>query len=370
MRRIVVRTDASMRIGGGHVMRGLTLAQELRAAGVRVLFVTRAHPGHAAERIQTAGFPVALLPPPPDTGAPIADGDYARWLGVSEGTDATQTIAALDDQAQATRDPGWQTPDWVIVDHYGLSATWEAALLARARHLMVIDDLANRPHRCNLLLDQNLHANAEARYRALVPADCRLLLGPTRVLLRPAFDAPPPRPRPRDGVLASVLVYFGSGDVHNQAGQALTALAGYPDLAATVILGPDHPHRAAIPAAADPARHRVLDHCTDMAGEMARADLALGVCGIAAWERCACGLASLVVLTAQNQIEDAETLHHLGAALCLGWAEQVTAADWRAALDQMRIDPAQVAAMGRAAATVVAGHTANRRALVEHLSHG
>jgi UDP-2,4-diacetamido-2,4,6-trideoxy-beta-L-altropyranose hydrolase len=352
---ISFRTDAALAIGTGHVMRCLTLADALAAAGAQCRFVCRDQPGHLMARIADRGHQVLPLP----AGAPAATDSappHAAWLGRPWQDDARQTLAAL----QGARS------DWLVVDHYAIDARWEAALRPAARRLMVIDDLLDRPHDCDLLLDQSPHDDAERRYRQQVPAGCELRLGPAHVLLRANFDHP--ALRPRDGMVRRLFVYFGGNDRHDLAGQALRALARFPALQADIVLGADHPHRAAVhAAAAGRPGLRVHDQLVDMASAMAAADLALGVCGMAAWERCAVGLPSLVCINADNQRADSLALERLGAVSCLGDAAALDADHLAAAIDRAIGDPARIAAMGRAAAALVAGHTAHRHALLDRL---
>lgn len=352
---ISFRTDASLDIGSGHVVRCLTLADALRDAGARCRFVCRAQPGDWIERIAARGHAVQALPAATDDFAP-ADREpaHAAWLGARWPDDAAQTLTAL----------AGETSDWLVVDHYALDARWEAALRPAARRCLVIDDLADRPHDADLLLDQSVHADAERRYRRLVTGRCDLRLGPAHALLRPVFDTPPARPR--DGRVQRVLAYFGGNDQHHLAGQALQALARFPQLQADLVLGADHPQRQALLAERVP-NVQVHEFHPDLPAAMAAADLALGCCGMAAWERCAMGLPSLVCVNADNQRGDTAALQALGALRSLGEAAALSADDWAAALDQALADPAGVAAMARAAAAVVAGHAAHRRQLLDLL---
>ena len=74
-----------------------------------------------------------------------------------------------------------------MVDHYALDVRWESAMRTQARHIMVIDDIADRQHDCDVLLDQNFYENMQTRYTGKVPPYCRLLLGPRYALLRDEF---------------------------------------------------------------------------------------------------------------------------------------------------------------------------------------
>jgi UDP-2,4-diacetamido-2,4,6-trideoxy-beta-L-altropyranose hydrolase len=184
---ITIRTDASTRIGLGHLVRCRTLATALRDQGATVRFICRAHPGHQIAALRADGLDVTALPAPPDQEA--ADGDYAAWLGVPQAQDAAETIAAL----AADR------PDWLIVDHYGLDVDWEQALRPHVGRILVIDDLANRRHDGDLLLDQNYAPAGTTRYQGLLPPGARTLLGPAYALLRPEYAQHRQTLRPRNG---------------------------------------------------------------------------------------------------------------------------------------------------------------------------
>jgi UDP-2,4-diacetamido-2,4,6-trideoxy-beta-L-altropyranose hydrolase len=344
MTRVAVRVDASGRMGTGHVMRCLTLAGALRAQGAEVRFICRAHPGHLADRIEAAGFPVALLPAPPTPTAPIADADYTAWLGVPSATDAAETIAALDGGR----------PDWLVVDHYALGADWEQALRPHVGAILAVDDLADRPHACDVLLDQTFHPEAEARYAGLVPPGCRLLCGPRFALLRPEYAAMRhllggPRPA---GPVARVLVYFGGVDATNETARALRVLSepAFAPLAVDVVVPASGPHRAEVEAMAATRPGTVLygprPHLADL---MARADLALGAGGATSWERGCLGLPALVTVLADNQAALSAALADAGAVRVIGHAPSIADGHLRAALADVSDDAAGRAAMSRAA---------------------
>ncbi|WP_405420711.1 hypothetical protein [Marinobacter flavimaris] len=144
--RIAFRADASVQIGTGHVMRCLTLADELTRQGHECQFICREHEGHLGDLIASNGHGLTLLSPRVDneldTKGASSD-NYALWLGVPWQEDARQTFDVLTP---------WK-PDWLVVDHYALDAEWDSALANAVGSIMVIDDLANRVHECALLLD-------------------------------------------------------------------------------------------------------------------------------------------------------------------------------------------------------------------------
>ncbi|MBK7901037.1 MAG: UDP-2,4-diacetamido-2,4,6-trideoxy-beta-L-altropyranose hydrolase [Betaproteobacteria bacterium] len=285
--RIAIRTDGAPQIGTGHLARCQSLADALAQRGAQVRFVCRHLPEGVADRWQAAGYAVDLI----DGSGQPDELEHSAWLGGAQSSDAARTCAALAEFA----------PDWLIVDHYALDARWERALRRLAPRIMVIDDLADRTHDCDLLLDQNLYGNMEARYEQLVSAATHLLLGPRYALLRPEFAAA--RGRRHDGAVRRVLVFFGGFDVANQTGRVIALLqhAVPPQVAVDVVIGSAHPHRASIEAASTQCGYHCHVQTNRMAELMADADLAIGAGGTAVWERCCAGLPALVWPVAENQ---------------------------------------------------------------------
>ncbi|KQV89848.1 hypothetical protein ASD15_24385 [Massilia sp. Root351] len=319
--KVVIRCDAAPAIGTGHVVRCLTLAERLRAGGAQVRFICRAHPGHMAGAIAARGFAVGLLPAPAAANPAPAQAEppapaHAAWLGAGWQQDAADTLAAMAEGGDAR-------PDWLIVDHYGIDAAWQRAVRPAVQRLMVIDDLADRPHDCDLLLDQNLADAGAARYAGLVPPHCQLLCGPRYALLRDEFAQARAALAPRSGRLQRLLVFIGGADLHDETGRVLDALAelhaaGQP-LAADVVVGAAYAAHEALAArcAALPGV-RLHRQVSNMAELMAGADLAIGAGGGAMWERCSVGLPAIVLAVAGNQRPGCEAMGRAGAALYVG----------------------------------------------------
>jgi UDP-2,4-diacetamido-2,4,6-trideoxy-beta-L-altropyranose hydrolase len=320
-------------------MRCLTLAEALQEKGAEVHFVCREHEGHLGSLIQKRGFRVTLLPvsnsrspePSPDN----VDVDaYAGWIGALWETDAEQTRTAID----ATR----ELTAWLVVDHYGLDRRWENALRPAASRIMAIDDLANRPHDCDLLVDQNLVAGIESRYTDKVPEGCELLLGPAYALLQPIYARMHDRAIPRTGWVRRILISFGGADGRNVTGRALSAFISLnrEDIEVDVVLDADSPDASAIRAQVT-GRSNIHLHSKlpSLAELMASADLALGASGATAWERCCTGLPSIVITLAENQRPIAEKLHELGVVRWLGDEDEVDDRDIAAALSDILAQP-------------------------------
>lgn len=345
---VLVRADATPQIGSGHVMRCAALGMRMMARGALVHFVCIDIHGRLADWLRGSGFGLTLL-----SAAGIAD-----WRA-----DLAETRKVACQVGHA---------DLLIVDHYGLERRWESGMRPYARRIMVIDDLADRDHDCDLLLDQNLHDDAEGRYKSRVPQAALQFLGPQYALLRTEFDGHALN-HARDGTVKALLVFFGGTDLGNQTIKVIDALrllgSRAPDC--TIVLGPAHPYRDAIQKSANNLPNvKVLDATDQMSALMAQADLAIGTCGVAAWERCALGLPCLVVVTAENQREDAEILHRLGAVEHLGDAHEVTAENWESALRRAMDDPQRMRSMALAAREVMVGRRTALAELEEALFDG
>ena len=311
--KVAFRADASVLIGTGHVMRCLTLADELARQGHECRFVCREHEGHLGDLITSKGYALSQLPAPSDNEQVMQDStdNYALWLGVSWQEDARQTLNALTQ---------WK-PDWLVVDHYALDAEWERALANVVSNIMVIDDLANRPHECALLLDQNL-GRVSSDYDGLIPEDCQRLIGPGYALLRPEFaklreQSLKRRQRPE---LRRILISLGGVDRTNVTGQVLDALAETGLPASTeldIIMGAAAPYLDEIrqQAAGLAFKATVNVNVADMAERMYLADLSIGAAGSTSWERCCLGLPAILMVLAENQKSAAEALKRSGAVI-------------------------------------------------------
>jgi len=318
---VAFRVDASEQIGTGHFMRCLTLADGLRQHGARIRFVSRHLPEQARGMLAARGHEFVPLESAPD--AALDELAHARWLGTSQTQDAKDAIQALSDE----------TWDWLIVDHYALDARWESVLRPAARNILAIDDLADRRHLCDVLLDQNYESTE--RYEDLVAKNCRLLLGPRYALLRPEYAAFRKTMTSRNEVPRKVLVFFGGADHQNMTGLSLTALSqsGLRHLHVDVVVGAYYGYRDSLEEQAAGRPHTTIHeprpHLADL---MAKADLAIGAGGVTNWERMCLGLPSLVVTVAENQVPVSRLLDGEGAIRLVGDSAAISAADIRDAL--------------------------------------
>lgn len=350
------RADASLEIGTGHVMRCLTLADELKRQGHQCVFICREHEGHLGELVASKGYELYLLAGPHNAEEqPTAEMNHAHvgWLGVPWQRDAEQTLELL---------PAMEA-DWLVVDHYALDARWVRHVAAAVGRILVIDDLADRNHECSLLLDQNL-GRVASDYDQRVPADCVRLIGPQYALLRPEFARLRGRSlaRREHPGMKRILVSLGGVDRNNVTGRVLGALAEAPlpaDTELDIVMGASAPNLAEVRAQATemPFRASVQVNVSDMAERMCLADVSIGAAGGTSWERCCLGLPAVLVVLADNQVPGAAALERAGAALVIGEPEALEA-ELPSALARMS-DPATLQAMSHAAAEVTAGEGAS-----------
>lgn len=352
--KVAFRADASTRIGTGHVMRCLTLANALRDRGTRCVFVCREHPGHLASRIRAGGHLVHLLPVGSDY-APAPSGSHGEWLGSSVEKDASDTTRALSGDVF----------DWLVVDHYTIDVRWETLLRPHVERVMVIDDLADREHDCDLLLDQNL-GRCEDDYQKLVAESCHCLIGPDYALLRSEFLRlrETSLSRRQDAPGTQILVSMGGVDCNNVTSRVLDALATAElSLAARVlvVLGQHSPHADLVTSQASrmPFLCDVRKGVDDMAAIMAESDISIGAAGSSSWERCALGLPAVAVAVAENQLAIAAALGVAGAAIVLPALDAWTSDDLHAAIRRLSTMEGR-AACSYAASRLVDGRGVSR----------
>jgi UDP-2,4-diacetamido-2,4,6-trideoxy-beta-L-altropyranose hydrolase len=333
MVEILFRVDASPSLGGGHVMRCLTLADELRLLGTQCVFASTA---------QT----VATVPALRQSGH--------RLVEIFKPLDADALHEAVPDGC-----------DWLVVDHYGWDASLESRCRSWAENIFVIDDLANRPHDCDLLLDQTWGRTASA-YEGLVPARSGLMVGSSYALLRPEFAAARPaslmRRTKSEPVLKRVLVSVGFTDPANVTETILKGIieSGL-DLTVDVVLGPSAPKLASVRSIVDKYDAITLHVDTSaMAELMARADLCFGAAGSTTWERCCLGLPTVMTVIADNQSEICARLAEADAAISLGPASEVSSTAVADVLAGFHRDLDRLAALTGRSAGICDGRGAGR----------
>ncbi|MFJ8234648.1 UDP-2,4-diacetamido-2,4,6-trideoxy-beta-L-altropyranose hydrolase [Ureibacillus sp. NPDC094379] len=309
---VVIRTDASLEIGTGHVMRCTTLAKQLEREGANITFICRNFPGNSILFLQNQGFNVYTLTLPKTQ-------NHYQWIRENWKQDVEDTKSAI---ASLNKNV-----DLLIIDHYGLDINWESEMRLEVKHIMVIDDLANRTHDCDLLLDQNYYINMENRYNGLLPNSCIQLLGPNYVLLRDEFLLIDPSKINRDGNVKNVLVFFGGTDPTGETMKTIQAIQklNCSEVNFNIVVGAANPQRRKIEYICSKSSN-ITFHCqvSNMAELMMNADLSIGAGGSTTWERCFLQLPSIIIIVAENQREIAHAVARKGASICIGESSHIT----------------------------------------------
>ncbi|PKH10362.1 UDP-2,4-diacetamido-2,4,6-trideoxy-beta-L-altropyranose hydrolase [Planomicrobium sp. MB-3u-38] len=353
--KIVIRTDASNVIGSGHVMRCLTLANQLKNVGFTIIFICRKFPGNSISHIRNQGFLVEELQ---DYGAK----DHWSWIKENWELDAEETQNAI---------LRFNTPvSMIIIDHYSIDSKWEKRIRQHAKKIMVVDDLADRPHDCDLLLDQNYYINMQDRYDTLLPEACTKLLGPNYVLLREEFLCSNIKEISRNGNIKRILIFFGGSD---PTGETLKTLKSLSNLNMTEV------YLDVVVGESNPQKLKIHNFCrkiptitfhlqvNNMAELMVQADLAIGAGGSTMWERCILALPSMSIIVANNQKELVEAVAIAGATVNLGESRSVTPNTIQKSLQDLMKNPYLVESISKKCGQIIDYSQVKNRPLVKEV---
>ena len=316
--KVLIRVDASQKIGLGHLIRCRSLARALRTLGGDVCFCGRI-PEAIVHDVLTREFRFLELA---NECSDCIDPNNGQWLSVSEIEDIKQMFLALQSVHP------WR-PDWVVIDHYGLSAEWHREIrdLLPGVQLAVVDDLANRPHEPDLLIDHNLFAgDLYARYSTLLPMDqqVRFCLGPQFALIDPFHSVFNQSLSPRDQFQRLLISLGGAGDslLLEQILLVLEQLLteGFK-VKLQLVQGAFATESSCIQRLCDRLEVMRFHGLSSLAPLMATADVSIGAGGTSTWERLCLGLPCVTYALAPNQEAYSEFLSHQGLIEYLGSSE-------------------------------------------------
>lgn len=292
--KIIIRADASVQIGSGHIMRCLTIAQNFQKRGHEVLFFMLPLEGNLISYVAAQGF---------------------------------RNIT------------NWQLADIILIDHYQIDIQHELLLRKYADKIVVIDDLANRKHDCDVLLDQNIVDNYQHRYDELVPATCTKLLGPQYLIMRDEFIKARQEMPNRSGKVKKLLVFMGGTDPTHETMKILEALQTAMFQKIHIVCGNGNVQKEKIQAICSERGYYYHQQIDYMAQLMNEVDFSIGAGGLTTWERCYVGLPSSSTIVADNQYDTTKMTAQLGAVINVGWHEKVTVETYQQLLAYMVSHP-------------------------------
>lgn len=357
---VFIRVDASMDIGVGHVMRCLTLAGRLREQGNNVSFICREHNGHLCDFIEISGYKVLRLPAIQMDLNITNFTQHSKWLGVPLHVDALQTKKLLKNSLV----------DLLIVDHYAINEVWERSLREISNRIMVIDDLADRKHDCDFLIDQNYYENYPNRYHSLVSPHCKTFLGPSYVLLRDEFYDHWKEQKIRSGFVKRILIFFGGIDQTNETGKALAAFLKMDrnDIQVDVVVGRSNRHKIEIASLCNQYDYlHYYCQVNNIAELMCQADLSIGAGGTTTWERCFLSLPSIVWSVADNQVEICKSLGRKKIIKYLGDNEKLDEIFLTKQLDELIRNEVERNEMSRLSHLLMKDNIVNQETMIKEI---
>ena len=304
--------DSSDKIGSGHLTRCITLAEELKNRGAEILFITRNLRANYNNLIDRKRFNLIELNNNLENNnvennksvqLVKQENEYLNWLEVDLKADAIQTIEAIKLMNKI---------DLLIIDHYAIDSSWEKKLNLYCKKIIVIDDLANRSHMCDLLIDQNLFKNYK-RYINKINKSTELLLGPKYSLIKNDYKKIRSQVHPRKKI-KRIFIYISGADRTKLTYKVLKAFIElkFSEFEFDIVVNPyiyDEITKL-IARSQEKLDIRIHKNLPNLSRLMLQADLAIGACGTTSWERCCMGLPSVVFTVAENQIGIANELHN------------------------------------------------------------
>ena len=311
-KNLFIRVDASPEIGIGHIMRCLTLAQELKNNFDKIIFLTRKDSGDFTETIMKNEFEVIFIPTNNDS-------DIIKNLI------ATYT----------------KNKNYLLIDHYDIDSAFELSLKNTFEKIFVIDDLANRYHNCDLLIDQNYYRDLNHRYKKLIPNDAITLLGPKYAIIRSEFRSVNKKIIKKNLRIKKILVSFGGSDPTNECKKTLDALCSIENSQFEIIVVAgiyNHKFEQLQKLYEKYSSIKIYRHVNDLSRLMLDSDLFIGAGGTTTWERFYMGLPSIVTIISDDQKESIEFLSDMGHIINLGLAKNVTSKIYIQTLQKLNSD--------------------------------
>lgn len=325
-KNLFVRVDSGTKIGIGHVMRCFALVENLKKRFDNILFISNQIPGNLSSFIKNRGYKVYHI-----QGYTHIEEKKLNPKNIKKRieSDAKQCIKIIENYPNAE--------NWVLVDHYGIDHKWENKIYEHVKKIIVIDDLANRKHNCDVLIDQNFYKNMKNRYKKLLPPNCTQLIGPKYILLRQEFKIARNKVKIREK-LKRILVSFGGSDITNETYKSLLALKSLNlKCKIDVVVGSANPNINSIKEICDCMGSTNLYHNTNkIAKLMVSADLSIGGGGSMTWERCCLGLPAIVSILSKNQHQLIKNVSKVGCVINLGQSNNLSSEDYLNAL--LKID--------------------------------
>lgn len=322
MKKIVFRVDSGNHVGIGHVSRSLTLAEELSKNNYQISFITKNHSGYGHDMIAEK-FKVFVIEGGVNRALEASErNDYKAWAGSTPEDDLKRTNKCLEEIKDV---------DLLILDSYSLDAAYEKELATKK--VMVIDDLFNRKHFCDLILNQNITATDDSYKTLSEKSGTKFLMGPKYALLREEFKTLRLEVDQSKFTRETkkIMVFFGGKDVGGDTLKLVQSLDvdNYEKYNFHFLMDNAHKDYPAVMNILKNKPNVVVSGLSgDFAHQMKEADLFIGAGGATAWERSALGVASAIICIADNQLDNCLGLSKTENAFYLGQSLEMDSKKW------------------------------------------
>lgn len=321
MNKIIFRCDSSYQIGTGHVHRSMNLAYAIKeiSPSVEIKFHSKELPGHTNHLLK----------------------DF---------------VLTQDDT---------EICDLLVIDHYDLDETYEKKVSQYTKKIAVIDDLFNRKHYCDFLIDHNFYKNHLSLYDGkLIKPNTTTILGPSYCLIKSKFNELRKNAIPRSE-FKNILIFFGGTDSTGESLKLISAIKNSNvDYNFDLVIGKNTPTLNQIKENIKNQKINLHIDTPDMPELMLKNDLFIGASGVATWERSSLGLTGKIVTTADNQIHIAKNMHDINAHDYLGDAKNITIKDWEHILKNLNAEKEKLKDMSKKSFEIVDGLGASRVAKI------
>ena len=323
-KNLFIRVDASPEIGIGHMLRCVALAEELRNTFDKIIFLSKKNSGSIIEVILKNGFEVSII-------------DTQIKKSLKNNSKLKNEHEIIKNLLTSYK----KNLNFLLIDHYDISSNYESLLRKIFKKIFVIDDLANRKHDCDLLIDQNYYKDLTNRYLKLVSKNTITLLGPKYAILRSEFRNSKKINYKKNIFPNRILISFGGSDPTNECEKVLNAIFSLKNkqFVITAVTGIHNKNFKQLKKQFGGNDNiKILNHTNNFNELLLNSDLCFGAGGTTTWERLYLGLPSIVTIISSDQKESVEFLSDKGHIINLGLAKNITTKTYVETLQKLNPD--------------------------------
>jgi len=348
MKYLFFRVDASKEIGTGHLIRCLTVAHKAKIHGFNIVFICKNDKDNLKQMVVNEGFQFFEIPR--ELNFKIDPNvKHSKWLKSSFEHDVFKSINIIQQ---------FIGPKYLIIDHYGIDFKWETIIKEFVDKLIVIDDLADRKHNCDFLIDQNFFMDSNARYKDKLIGETKTYLGPNYAIFRDEFYVNRILVNVRTKV-QKILIFFGGSDPNNATLRTLNLIndINLENITVEVVVGSTNKHKDEIQKICNNNRnfnfHCQINYFSKLISEC---DLCIGAGGINLWERIFMLLPTITISVAENQDLVLQEVQKTGCIYHLGYYKNLSQNEVKKQLLRLIHNPSEIQKMSTNCKSVISSN--------------